>query len=33
VDWEGFFSGYGVAGRLARLLFYGEIMEAFPGRP
>jgi hypothetical protein len=31
VDWEGFFSGYGVAVDWPACTFYGEIMEAFPG--
>jgi Sulfotransferase domain len=33
VDWEGFFSGYGVAVDWPACTFYGEIMEAFPGAP
>jgi hypothetical protein len=33
VDWEGFFSGYGVAVDWPACSFYGEIMEAFPGAP
>jgi hypothetical protein len=33
VDWEGFFSGYGVAVDWPACTFYWEIMEAFPGAP
>ncbi|WP_166173973.1 sulfotransferase family protein [Rubrobacter tropicus] len=31
VDWEEFFSGYGVAVDWPACAFYGELMEAFPG--
>ncbi len=31
VDWEGFFSGYGVAVDWPACSFYAELMEAFPG--
>ncbi len=31
VDWEGFFSGYGVAVDWPACAFYAELMEAFPG--
>ena len=30
VDWEGFFSGYGVAVDWPACAFYAELMEAFP---
>lgn len=33
VDWEGFFSGYGVAVDWPACAFYAELMEAFPGAP
>ena len=33
VDWEGFFSGYGVAVDWPAFSFYGELMEAFPAAP
>ena len=33
VDWEGFFSGYGVAVDWPACAFYEELMEAFPGAP
>jgi hypothetical protein len=33
VDWEGFFSGYGVAVDWPACAFYVELMEAFPGAP
>ena len=33
VDWEGFFSGYGLAVDWPAFSFYGELMEAFPAAP
>ncbi len=33
VDWEGFFSGYGVAVDWPAFSFYEELMEAFPEAP
>lgn len=33
VDWEGFFSGYGVAVDWPACSFYAELMEAFPEAP
>ena len=33
VDWEGFFSGYGVAVDWPAFTFYGELVQAFPEAP
>jgi hypothetical protein len=33
VDWEGFFTGYGVAVDWPAFFFYGELMKAFPEAP